>query len=73
MLYIGVRFGSIISTLGVAFKDAAYGDDEAVRKSPEYDFILAKYWEIVDEAESVVDDGLLDELDETIEKKLRLK
>ena len=72
MLYIGVRFGSIISTLGVAFKDAAYGD-EAVRKNPEYDFILAKFWQIVDEAGSAVENGQLDVLDEIIERKLRLK
>ena len=73
LLYIGVRFGSIISTLGVPFKDAAYGDDEAVRKSPEYDFILAKYWEIVDEAGSAVDEGELDVLDEIIERKMGSK
>ena len=72
LLYIGVRFGSIISTWGIQYQNAAYGDDEAVRKSSEYDFIFAKYWEIVDEAGSAVEDGQLDELYNILERKLRL-
>lgn len=73
LLYIGVRFGSIISTWDDQYQQAAFGDDEDVRKSPEYDYILAKYWEIVDEAGSAVEDGELEKLDEIIDRKMRLE
>ena len=71
LLYIGVRFGSIISGWGAQYQAVVYGEvDEDVRKSPLYDEILTKYWEIVDEAGSAVEDGQLDVLDEIIESKL---
>jgi hypothetical protein len=70
LLYIGVRFGSIISTWGIQYQQAAYGDNEAVRKSPEFDYIIAKYWEIVDEAEVAVEEGNLGAIDDVLERKL---
>jgi hypothetical protein len=44
--------------------------DEAVRQSLESDYILSKYWEIIDEAGPAVDEGELDILDEIIDSKL---
>jgi hypothetical protein len=71
MLYVGVRTGSFLSNWAAPYRDAVRGPmDEAVRQSLESDYILSKYWEIIDEAGSAVDEGELDILDEIIDSKL---
>jgi hypothetical protein len=70
ILYIGVRFGSWSAKLGSVFKAQGAADSEAIRRSPEQDYITDKFWRVVDAAERAIETDDLDTLDEILDAEL---
>jgi hypothetical protein len=71
LLYAGVCVGTWASEWSFAFDESALGDNiEEIRNVPEVEFTRKKFWQIIDEAETAIENEDLDLMDKIIEKHL---
>lgn len=70
MLYIGVRFGTWASTLSTKRSSPFDEDFEEIRDIAEFGETRDKFWKILDESKTAIENEDLDLLDEIIKKNL---
>ena len=71
LLYIGVSMGTWASQWLSTVDTFSYEDElEETRYYPEDKFIRMKFWQIIDDARTAIENGDLDAMDQTIKKYL---